>query len=82
MKIIAKTIPGKEFMYNPKTARKVSAKSAKIILDIVNEYKFLIEDSSKEIWHIYDIDEYDTAYFYANRQAFTIRNGIVTAKVY
>ena len=82
MKIIAKTITGKEFMYKPSTARKVSARSAETILKVVNEHKFLLGSAENETWHIYDIDEYDTAYFYASRQAFIIRRGVVIAKAY
>lgn len=82
MKIIAKTIQGKEFMYKPPTARKVSARSAEVILKVVNEHKAILGAAENEIFHIYDIDEYDTAYFYASRQAFLIRNGVVTAISY
>ena len=82
MKIIAKTYKGKEYLYIPRTARKVSARSAEKILKVVNDYKFLLDESKNEIWHVYDVDEYDAAYYYAGRQAFTIRNGIVTARAY
>lgn len=82
MYIIAKTIKGREFMYNPKTARRVSARSAKTILEVVNRYAFLLDTERGEIWHIYEIDQYDTAFCFAQSQAFTIRNGIVTARAY
>ncbi len=81
MKVIAKTIEGREYMYNPKTARKVSARSAEMILKVVNEYRFQL-NGENEIWHIYDVDQYDAAHEYAQLQAFTIRNGIVTARAY
>ena len=82
MKIIAKTVKGKEFLYNPKTARKVSARSAEKILDAVNAHKSMLGAAENEIFHIYDIDKYDTAYEYAQKQAFIIRNGYVYAKNY
>lgn len=82
MKIIAKTIEGKEFFYNAKSARKVSERSANKICNIVNQYKFLLDTSKNEKWHIYDIDKYDIAFEYAQFQSFTIRNGIVTARNY
>lgn len=82
MFILAKTIKGREFMYNPKTARKVSAASADRILKVVNEYKFLLDVDAGETWYKYEIDKYDIAAIYAERQAFTIRNGIVTARAY
>lgn len=82
MKVIAKTIKDREFMYNARSARKVSARSAETILKIVNDYKFLLDTEKGEIWHIYDVDQYDNAYYYAQNQAFIIRNGVVTAKAY
>lgn len=80
MKILAKAIKGKEFMYNVRSAHKVSARSAMVILDIVNEYRFQLKEN--EVWHLYDVDEYDTAYDVAQFQSFTIRNGVVSAKSY
>ena len=80
MKIIAKTRIGSEYIYSASSARKVSERSAEKILSIVNEYRFQLRDG--ETWHIYDVDQYDTAYDYAQYQAFTIRKGIVTASCY
>lgn len=82
MLIIAKTVKGKEFMYSIKSARKVSKASAEKILAIVNAHKEILGAKEDEIFHIYEIDEYDTAYAYAQYQSFTIRNGIVTARNY
>lgn len=78
MKIIAKSCKGKEFLYNAKSARKVSEKSAEKILNVLNSVKWDLKDD--EIWHIHDVDEYDSAFWYAERQSFTIRKGIVTAR--
>lgn len=80
MKVIAKTIQGREFIYNARTARKVSARSASVILEVVNHFKFQLDPEKNEIWHIYDVCELDNAYYYAQHQAFTIRNGVVSAK--
>lgn len=77
MIILAKTIPGKEFIYSVHSAHKVSKASAKTILKIVNEFRFTLKET--EIWHLYHIDEYDSAFVIAQRQAFTIRKGIVKA---
>lgn len=82
MKVVAKAVKGKEYLYNPRSARKVSARSAEYVCKVVNEYKFLLGSADNEVWHIYDIDEYDTAYDYAMRQSFTVRNGVVTARAY
>lgn len=80
MLVLAKSVKGKEYFYNPRSAHRVSARSAETIRDICNEYKFQLNDN--ETWHIHEIDKYDTAYNYAEFQQFTIRNGIVTAKTY
>lgn len=80
MKVLAKAIKGQEFFYSARSARKVSERSAKVILDIVNEYRFQLKEN--EVWHIYDVDQYDAAYDYAQFQSFTIRNGVVTARAY
>ena len=82
MKVLAKTIQGREFMYSARSARKVSARSAQYILDIVNQHGFLLDKEKGEIWHIYDVDQYDAAYDYAQYQAFTVRKGVVTARAY
>lgn len=82
MKILARTIPGREFMYNAKSAHKVSARSAEQILRIVNENADRIGTPAGERWHLYDVDQYDNAYYYAQYQSFTIRNGIVTRRYY
>ena len=80
MKILAITRDGEEFLYKTRSARKVSARSAKTICKIVNKYKFHLEPGEK--WFIYDVDKYDEAYERAMYQGFTIRNGIVTARTY
>lgn len=80
MKIIAKSIKGQEFFYNARSARKVSDRSAEKILNVLNEMRWNLNDN--EIWHIHEVDSYDNAYYYAQNQAFTIRNGIVTARCY
>lgn len=79
MKILAKTHKGSEFCYNARSARAVSERSAGKILEIVNKYNFQIKPENNEIWHIYDVDQYDRAFEIAQYQKFTIRNGIVKA---
>ena len=80
MKVIAKSIKGREFLYDASSARKVSERSAEKILKVVNDMRWTLKDN--EVWHIHDVDSYDNAYYYARNQAFTIRNGIVTARCY
>lgn len=80
MLVIAKSVKGHEFMYNAASARKVSARSANKILAVLNEMKWRLNEN--EVWHIHEVDSYDNAYWYAQRQAFTIRKGVVSAKCY
>ena len=81
MLILAKTVKGKEYAYSARSARKVSARSAEKILQIVNQYAFQLDTSKGEIWHIYDVGVYDVAYDYAMCQSFKIRNGVVSATI-
>lgn len=79
MTIIAKTKISQEYLYIPRTARKVSKKHAHTICDIVNQYKYLLDTDHSECWHVYEISEYDPAYDFAQYQSFVMRNGIVKA---
>ena len=80
MVILAKAVKGKEYLYNPKSAHMVSKASADYILSVVNSYKYRLKDG--ETWHKYEIDEYDTAYYYAVEQHFSVRKGVVSAYTY
>lgn len=80
MLVIAKSKEGHEFLYNAASARKVSARSAETILKVLNDMRWRLKDG--EIWHIHEVDEYDNAFYYAQRQAFTIRKGVVSARCY
>lgn len=75
MLILAKSCKGSEFLYSAKSAHAVSKASAAKIRDIVNQYKYKL--SENEVWHIHEVSYYDDASFYAERQKFTIRKGIV-----
>lgn len=82
MLIIAKAVKGKEFLYNARTAHQVSKASAQKICEIVNQFKYLLGSNNNEVWHVYEVNEYDKAFYYAQYQKFTIRKGIVTARHY
>ena len=75
MKILAISQKGHEFLYNPKTAHRVPERSATTIRDICNEHGYQLKEG--QVWHIHEIDQYDTAYDYAQRQRFSIRKGVV-----
>lgn len=80
MLVIAKSVKGKEYLYNAASARKVSKRSSEAILTVLNQMRWRLEDG--QVWHIHEVDEYSNAYYYAQKQAFTIRNGVVSAKCY
>lgn len=80
MKVIAKSVKDHEYLYSAQSARKVSARSAEKILKVLNEMKWNLKEN--EVWHIHEVDQYDNAYYFAQYQSFTIRNGIVTARCY
>ena len=82
MLVLAMSKAGQEYIYKPNTARQVSKASAKKICDIVNEYKFLFTCHPGYVWHIHEVDKYDSAYDYAQYQKFTIRKGIVKSICY
>lgn len=80
MKVLAKGLRGREFMYDYTSAHAVSARSAKVICDVLNEYKYDLP-SERQVWHIYDIDEWDLSTIEtAKRQKFYIYRGRVTRK--
>lgn len=79
MKIVAKSVKGHEFMYNPTSAHEVSNNSAEYICKVLNNYRFNLKGD--ETWFIHDVDKYDRAYDYAMYQRFTVRNGVVKQHV-
>lgn len=78
MKVLAITKTGAEFFYNYKSAHEVSNASAERIKTVLNEHNFLLKDG--ETWYVYDVDQYDNAYDYAQYQKFTLRKGVVKRK--
>lgn len=60
-------------MYKASTAHKVSKASARKIQDALNNASYHIK--SGERWHTYDVSEWDSAYDFAQFQAFQIRKG-------
>ena len=69
MKIIAKTHVGTEYLYNARTAHKVSVRGANGICETLNKIRYELHEPN-EIWHVYEIDEYCLAYDYARFQDF------------
>ena len=76
MKMLAKAIRGKEFLYSRKSAHAVSDAGADYICRVLNENKYRLKDG--EIWHVYDCGWYEMEYTEAGTQKFTRRRGIVS----
>ncbi len=68
MKILAKTIAGNEFIYSASSAHKVNAKNAEKIASCLNQVGFLLKGD--EIWHVYEVEDWENAYLYAETQSF------------
>ena len=68
MKIVAKAIKGKEFFYSAKSAHKVAQSSAYLICKMLNDANYKLNEG--EVWHVFDVDRYDSAYEYAEWQTF------------
>ena len=79
-KIIAKSVPGREFLYSPRSAHHVSKASANKILTVLNRTRYDLKDG--EIWHVFDVDRFEYEGCLAYTQSFTIRNGIVSERKY
>lgn len=78
MTILAISVQGKEYLYNPKTAHAVSKRSAETIKIILNTMSWRLKEN--ETWFIHEVDEYSAASDYAETQKFTIRKGLVTER--
>lgn len=68
MKVLAITKTGAEYLYKANTAHKVNAKKIEWVCGLLNRQKWGINDG--EMWRVYEIDKYDNAYYYAQRQSF------------
>lgn len=76
MTILAQSVKGNEYFYNPETAHKVNKTKATLIADLLNHVNFRLLPG--HIWFIHEVDGYDSAYEFAHRQAFTLgKRGLV-----
>ena len=78
MLTLARSIKGKEFMYNAASAHKVSKRSAETIKAALNSMHYHLKDN--EVWSLHEVDSYDNAYYFAEDQSFTIYNGKIKDK--
>lgn len=79
MLILAKSIKGQEFIYNPKTAHKVPKKSAEYIRDILNAYNHGLQKG--ETWYLHNVYSCDNAYYYAETQEFRQYQGRIRERI-
>jgi len=75
MLIAAKAAAGAEFMYSTKSAHKVSKASGQRIVDALNRIGFDLKPG--EVWHLYNVSEYDNAYYIAESQQFKVYKGSI-----
>ena len=78
MKMIAKTIAGKEFCYSRESAHRASDRGAAAICAALNSQRYKLKDGEK--WHVYDCGWYESQNTGAAYQEFTRRNGTIYEK--
>ena len=54
MTVVAKSLRGHEFMYNPRSAHAVAERKAKAICDELNKLKYLL-DNENEVWYVHEV---------------------------
>lgn len=79
MKMLAKTMEGKEFCYSRKSAHAVSDAGAVEICRVLNEKKWRLNNPGEK-WHVYDCGAYEIEYTEAGSQSFYRRKGTIGEK--
>ena len=77
MLVLAKSLKGLDFYYSPRSAHRVSKRSAKTIAGILNERLNVVDNFE---WATHEADCLSEAYAWAESQSFAIRKGIVTER--
>lgn len=77
MKMIAKTLKGKEFIYSKTHCYRVSEKGAVDICNALNEIRYNLKEG--EIWHIYNCGSYELDFTNAGVQKLTRYKGTIKA---
>jgi len=75
MIILAKAVKGHEFLYSAISAHKVSKASAEKIRDVLNGLNYKLNNG--EIWHVFEVENFERAAAYAETQKFTTRKGVL-----
>lgn len=77
MLVLAKSLKGRDFFYSPRSAHRVSKRSAKTIAGILNEKVNVVDNFE---WTTHEVGHLSEAYAWAESQSFVIRKGIVSEK--
>lgn len=77
MLVLAKSLKGRDFYYSPRSAHRVSKRSAKTIAGILNENLNVVDNFE---WTTHEVGNLSEAYAWAESQSFVIRKGIVTER--
>ena len=80
MKVVARSVKGREFLYSAASAHKVAPKKAQMIADALNHAGCGI--TPEQVWFVHDVGMYDNAYAYGEVQEFQMRkDGSIIRKV-
>lgn len=77
MLVLAKSLKGRDFYYSPRSAHRVSKRSANAIANILNEKVNVIDNFE---WTTHEVGYLSEAYAWGESQSFVIRKGIVSEK--
>ena len=77
-KFVAKAVPGKEYLYDGKSAHAVPVASADYICKVLNQHKYKGADQVHSVWHVFDCDGGEEWHLPVIYQQFKVRKGIVT----
>lgn len=79
MKVVARAVKGKEFLYSASSAHRVAENKAQKIADALNRAEWGI--TPEQVWFVYDVGMYDNAYAYGEMQGFQMRKDGTIRKV-
>lgn len=68
MTVLAKSVEGQEFLYSASSAHKVAKAAVGKVCEALNKLKYNLKEG--EVWYKHDVDEYDSAFDYAQTQRF------------
>ena len=79
MIVVAKSVKGQEFLYNPKSAHQVKGMKPEKMAEFLNKQGHDLKTG--EVWHVHEVGQYDNAYGWASIQMFERkRSGAIVKK--